>query len=392
MKAAEVWTRAIDEYGAGREQLPPGTPRPDRRQLGPLRAGPDAAGRQEAHRRFPLPQRQQGRPSRPTPSTSPSCSTTSRLISRAAPTSSTGTRSTSATSATASSNSSRTQYLGDKVAELGPWISSPAPPTSMTASPSRRRSTKPGAYLVTAQDGRTATRAGSSSGSADTVIVKKQLEDQTLLLRRRRRHRPAGRQGRPRVLRLAAGADPAQRQPVPDADHRSSPTLRTAMASHRSARTSMPTAIQWLITARQKERWSGTLRLPRLHRTSGTASSYDPEYNADQASSPSPIARSIGPSRTCSSSSGSGMPSTISPTSPISPGRRSHVVITIPRREKVFEKDMTADEYGGMAGEYFLPHGATLGVYSIGLTKPGDLTVQAARTSASRNTRSPNSR
>ena len=34
--------------------------RPDRRQLGPLRAGRDPAGRHQGHRRFPLPQRQQG--------------------------------------------------------------------------------------------------------------------------------------------------------------------------------------------------------------------------------------------------------------------------------------------------------------------------------------------
>ena len=58
------------------------------------------------------------------------------------------------------------------------------------------------------------------------------------------------------------------------------------------------------------------------------------------------------------------MPSTISPTPPTSPARRSPSIHN-PKGEKVLEKDFTADDYGGLAGEFALPKGAMLGVYRI---------------------------
>ena len=47
------------------------------------------------------------------------------------------------------------------------------------------------------------------------------------------------------------------------------------------------------------------------------------------------------------------------------------VTITDPRAEKVYEKTVTADEYGGVAGEFTLSADATLGVYSITLPNYG---------------------
>lgn len=47
------------------------------------------------------------------------------------------------------------------------------------------------------------------------------------------------------------------------------------------------------------------------------------------------------------------------------------VMIHNPKGEKVLEKNFTTDEYGGLAGEFFLQKGTTLGVYNIGIDRPG---------------------
>ncbi|MBI2808212.1 MAG: alpha-2-macroglobulin [Planctomycetes bacterium] len=51
-------------------------------------------------------------------------------------------------------------------------------------------------------------------------------------------------------------------------------------------------------------------------------------------------------------------------------GQAFKVRITNPMNEKVHDKIYTADEYGGIVGEYTLPKGATLGVYSVQLLDP----------------------
>src|SRR5262249_195253 len=42
-----------------------------------------------------------------------------------------------------------------------------------------------------------------------------------------------------------------------------------------------------------------------------------------------------------------------------------------PRGDKVFEKTLTADEYGGLAGEYALPQAAMLGAYGVSIDNLG---------------------
>ena len=101
VKAADAWKRAIDEYGAGQRQLSAssgstrssatGAASSTARSSPPARTPSSISASATATRSR----------SRPTRSRSPSCSTTSRLTSRATRASSTGTRSTSATSATA---------------------------------------------------------------------------------------------------------------------------------------------------------------------------------------------------------------------------------------------------------------------------------------------------
>ena len=68
-------------------------------------------------------------------------------------------------------------------------------------------------------------------------------------------------------------------------------------------------------------------------------------------------------------------------------GQTFTVEIHNPKGEKVVEKPMTADAYGGIEGEFDLPADATLGVYRAQRS-----TTTAAAASASRSTRSPSSR
>ncbi|MBI3411109.1 MAG: alpha-2-macroglobulin [Planctomycetes bacterium] len=52
-------------------------------------------------------------------------------------------------------------------------------------------------------------------------------------------------------------------------------------------------------------------------------------------------------------------------------GQEFTVQINDPKGEKVLEQRLTADEYGGLTGEYALPKGATLGVYSLHIPNKG---------------------
>ena len=80
-KAAEYWRRLLDGFPQRAAEPASGlaaAARPDRGQLGPLRAEPDPARRPRRHARIPLPQRPAGRVHRPARSRSRSCWTTSR--------------------------------------------------------------------------------------------------------------------------------------------------------------------------------------------------------------------------------------------------------------------------------------------------------------------------
>jgi uncharacterized protein YfaS (alpha-2-macroglobulin family) len=52
-------------------------------------------------------------------------------------------------------------------------------------------------------------------------------------------------------------------------------------------------------------------------------------------------------------------------------GQSFQVQIHNPKGEKVYEKTLTADDYGGLAGEFPLPKGTTLGVYSLQVVNHG---------------------
>ena len=57
-------------------------------------------------------------------------------------------------------------------------------------------------------------------------------------------------------------------------------------------------------------------------------------------------------------------------------GRGFSVVVSNPKGEKVFEQPMTADEFGGFAGELSLPSDATLGVYNAHVSGYGGVTFR----------------
>jgi uncharacterized protein YfaS (alpha-2-macroglobulin family) len=52
-------------------------------------------------------------------------------------------------------------------------------------------------------------------------------------------------------------------------------------------------------------------------------------------------------------------------------GKSFTVQILNPRREKIFEKSITADEYGGLAGEFPLTKSAMLGIYTLNIPSHG---------------------
>ena len=105
-----------------RQRPPPAAARPDRRQLGPLRAGQHAARRHKADRRLPLPQRQARSRFEAHADQGRQAARRREGLPQGQPRrSSTGSRSTSTTSAIASSSRTRTQYLGEQGRRPGTW-------------------------------------------------------------------------------------------------------------------------------------------------------------------------------------------------------------------------------------------------------------------------------
>ena len=60
-------------------------------------------------------------------------------------------------------------------------------------------------------------------------------------------------------------------------------------------------------------------------------------------------------------------------------GQRFQVRIHSPKNEQVYSQSLTADEYGGVAGEFKLPVDAALGVYRISHTSGGHYGGQTFR-------------
>ena len=331
---------------------PPGSPGPDRRQLGPFRAGPDAARRHRARPSSSASATATRSTSRPTKSRCDKLLDDVKAYLEEQPrTSSTGSQINIGNIGYRLVEQQQTQYIGDKVGRAGPWTSSRARPTSMTAITVTTPLKKPGAYLVTAKmaDGNI---SRIIVWVADTVILKKQLDGQAYYYVADAVTGQPVAEANARLLRLAAGPG-AARTPTSSArlttgftDNADEdgqlilgPNKQTAglqLAHHRHARRTDGERIA-----------SPTSASP----ASGTASIYDPEYNATTR------LHHHRPSGLSSRAEGAvqdlGAPCQVRPARRLRlrRARRSTSTIHNPKGEKVFEKSLIADEYGGVAGD-----------------------------------------
>ena len=189
-RAADYLKRSTrDLRRQGRRQGP--APRPDRRQLGPLRAGADPARRPRGHGRVPLPQRPAGRVRGPRDQGREAAGRREGLhlvqspqAARLAEDQHRRHRLSAGRARTRSSTS------GGR-SPSGRWTSSRAETTSTSGSPSPRRCRSP-ARIWSRPRWTAATPASSSSGST-TRHRQEAARRQDLLLRGRRRHRQADR-------------------------------------------------------------------------------------------------------------------------------------------------------------------------------------------------------
>ena len=188
---------------------------------------------------------------------------------------------------------------------------------------------------------------------------------QVVLLRRRRRHRPAGRR-RPTSSSSAGSRSRSSRTPTSSAS--TPPTFAETTDADGQVILGADKQPQQLPVADHRPQAEGRpgrrpLRLPRLHqrlvrpalrprvqrRRKVFTITDRPVYRPEQTVQ----VQVLGPPRQ------------------VRPGRhvrlrrasRSPSQIHNPKGEKVFAKTLTADDYGGIAGEFALPTDATLGVY-----------------------------
>ena len=122
---------------------------------------------------------------------------------------------------------------------------------------------------------------------------------------------------------------------------------------------------QWLITATGKESRFAYLGFTNVWYNQR----YDPEYNADRTFviTDRPVYR---PENTVLFKMWVQHSKYDQPDVSSFAFKKFQVRIHDPKGEKVQEKEYTADEFGGIAGEYVLPRGATLGVYGMQILDP----------------------
>jgi uncharacterized protein YfaS (alpha-2-macroglobulin family) len=255
----------------------------------------------------------------------------------------------------------QTKYQGDKIAawdlDLKPQPEHVDDRVTVTTPLS-----KPGAYLLTAKMAN-----GNLSRVivwvSDTVIVKKQLDNQVLYY----------------VADAVTGTPVADAaldffgwKQVQVAPNRNDFRVTTAgfLAKTNAdgevllGQNQMPTDHQWLITARKKEK-DGAERFSYLGFTGVWYNQiYDPEYNQTKVFTITdrPVYR---PQQTVQFKMW--VEHAKYDQADNSPFANKPFLVQIhnPKGEKIFEKQFTTDEYGGLAGEFPLSKGIMLGVYGI---------------------------
>jgi uncharacterized protein YfaS (alpha-2-macroglobulin family) len=216
---------------------------------------------------------------------------------------------------------------------------------------------KPGAYLVTAQ-----MKHGNTSRIiiwvADTVIVKKQLDHKALY------YVADAVTGKPIDKANVEFFGWKQVQVKPNTNQFRVETINFAENTDKDGQiilgeNRMPNQNQWVITARDKDRLA---YLGFSHVWFGQH--YDPEYNQTKVFTMTdrPVYR---PMQTVQFKFWVRHAKYDEPNTSDFAGKTFTVEIRDPKNEKILEKNYTADEYGGIAGEFPLSKTATLGVYAL---------------------------
>ncbi len=253
------------------------------------------------------------------------------------------------------------QYLGEKVAnwdlDLKPRAGHVDTRVTVTTPLS-----KAGAYLVTAKmaDGNI---SRIIIWNTDTIILKKQLDQQTFYY----------------VADAATGTPVSgaqveffgwkQTQVRPNTNQYRVDTVAFNTAADNDGQVlvgpaQQPVNHQWLITAREAKNGQENrfAYLGFTHVWYGNR--YDPEYNQTKVFTITdrPVYR---PEQTAQFKLWIEHAQYDQPNTSAFAGQTFTVRIHNPKAEKVYEKSLTADEFGGISGDYLIPKGATLGVYGM---------------------------
>ncbi len=223
--------------------------------------------------------------------------------------------------------------------------------------------TKPGAYLVVGQ------MAGGNVSRiivwvSDTAILKKQLDGQTYY------YVGDAATGRPIAKASLEFFGWRQHFTPPNqfrVETRGFSGTADGDGQYLVGESQAPVNFQWLITARKEGAQGEDGRFAYLGYTNiWYGRRYDPEYNQTKVFfiSDRPVYR---PQHTVHYKAWVRHAKYDEPDVSTFANQNFTVRIHNPKGEKVVEKAVQADEYGGLAGDYALPNGATLGVYGVQL-------------------------
>lgn len=224
---------------------------------------------------------------------------------------------------------------------------------------------QPGAYLVTGQmaDGNI---SRIIVWVTDTVIVKRQLEGKTYL------YLADAVSGAPAAGATVEAFGWKQTQVQPNLNQFRVDTVNAQAATDADGQVffdqkQLPQDHQWLFVARQGKAnpanpMAGFAYLGWQHVWFGNR--YDPQYNQTRvfAMTDRPVYR---PDRTVQYKFWVRHAKYDEADTSSFAGKSFHLEIFNPMGDKIQEKDVVADEYGGFSGDLYLPRGATLGVYSM---------------------------
>jgi uncharacterized protein YfaS (alpha-2-macroglobulin family) len=221
-----------------------------------------------------------------------------------------------------------------------------------------------GAYLVTAQ-----MADGNMSRILvwinDTVIVKKQLDKQSLY------YVADAVSGEPIPNTSVEFFGWRTQQVAPNVNQFNVITTKLFETTDKEGQIilgqdKLPPNNQWLITATGKDNRHAYLGFTNVW----YQQRHDPEYHADRTFviTDRPVYR---PENVVNFKAWTAHSKYDQPNVSSFAGHEFTVQIHDPKGEKIYDKQITADEFGGVSGEYALPRGCTLGVYGVAIIGKG---------------------